>query len=520
MRASWSPRCQQPLRLICPRRARRGPHPQSFDQGLVGGATHPRKPASAAQLHASGASLAARALAYGTLYAVGGCGIIVYAIWKLSGAENLADFRRKAGSILPVVPKNYPPQSRTEFSGLNDFLQYVIDQDREKKAAEAESNPGSVQTTSVSENNSEASVGQKKVSRKSKKLRFKRPRINKKPNPAQLPQIKGEASSNWKVLQASLPKSEGVPRSHKRKADPEQLPGAKRQQLPHKGPMWAKRVGKPVPEVKAPPNIWFDDVDEMLLDPEDRELLRKSQSKRYVNSPEDVPQVEEDGDPTIERNGLVKEKSFKGLTKVIAIDCEMVGVGFQGKDSILARVSIVNHFGHCIYDKYVKPREKVTNYRTAVSGIRPEDLENGADFMTVQTEVSKMFDGRVLVGHAIHHDMKVLLLAHPKKFIRDTSAYKPFRNAFHGRTPSLKNLTSRMLGVQVQEGEHSSVQDAQATMRLYTMFRKDWEKAIKDKRKANQGPLNTAVLVKAKVAAKPKPVVKQATTKYADSDSE
>ena len=28
----------------------------------------------------------------------------------------------------------------------------------------------------------------------------------------------------------------------------------------------------------------------------------------------------------------------------------------------------------------------------------------------------------------------------------------------------------------MQQGEHSSVQDAQAAMRLYTMFKKDWEK--------------------------------------------
>ena len=61
----------------------------------------------------------------------------------------------------------------------------------------------------------------------------------------------------------------------------------------------------------------------------------------------------------------------------------MVGVGFGGKDSVLARVSIVNHFGHCIYDKYVKPREKVTDYRTAVSGIRPEDIQNGLYFFPV-----------------------------------------------------------------------------------------------------------------------------------------
>ena len=60
--------------------------------------------------------------------------------------------------------------------------------------------------------------------------------------------------------------------------------------------------------------------------------------------------------------------------------------------------------------------------------------------------------------------------------IRDTSTYKPFRKIFGGKTPSLKNLSARMLGVSVQQGEHSSVQDAQAAMRLYTMHKKEWEK--------------------------------------------
>lgn len=64
------------------------------------------------------------------------------------------------------------------------------------------------------------------------------------------------------------------------------------------------------------------------------------------------------------------------MTKCVAMDCEMVGVG-DGKDSIIARVSIVNHYGSPVYDKFVKPRETVTDYRTYVSGIRPEHLENG-----------------------------------------------------------------------------------------------------------------------------------------------
>lgn len=65
------------------------------------------------------------------------------------------------------------------------------------------------------------------------------------------------------------------------------------------------------------------------------------------------------------------------LTRAVAMDCEMVGVGPEGEESMLARVSIVNYFGKCVYDKYVKPTEKVTDYRTAVSGIRPADIKNG-----------------------------------------------------------------------------------------------------------------------------------------------
>ena len=190
-----------------------------------------------------------------------------------------------------------------------------------------------------------------------------------------------------------------------------------------------KRPKKVVENVEKKPEIWFDDVDTELLDLEDR------------------PQTFDKEAP---KKGLVKEKSFKGLTKLLAMDCEMVGVGFGGKDSILARVSIVNHFGNCVYDKYVKPTEKVTDYRTKVSGIRPEDIKDGDDFKLVQKEVSDMLKDRVLVGHSIKHDLKVLFLDHPKKMIRDTSLYKPFRAAFGGKTPSLKNLTSRMLGVAVQ----------------------------------------------------------------------
>ncbi|XP_029059233.1 RNA exonuclease 4 isoform X1 [Monodon monoceros] len=167
----------------------------------------------------------------------------------------------------------------------------------------------------------------------------------------------------------------------------------------------------------APPteeDIWFDDVDpadiEAAIGPEAARIARKrlGQSESTIT--------------------LVKERAFSGLTKALAMDCEMVGVGPKGEESIVARVSLVNQYGKCVYDKYVKPAQPVTDYRTAVSGIRPDDLAQGEEFEVIQKEVADLLKGRILVGHALHNDLKALFLCHPKKKIRDTQKYKPFRS--------------------------------------------------------------------------------------------
>ncbi|XP_006029845.1 RNA exonuclease 4 [Alligator sinensis] len=221
-------------------------------------------------------------------------------------------------------------------------------------------------------------------------------------------------------------------------------------------------------------DIWFDGVDpediEAAIGPEAAEVARRKMG------------LESTSKPTVEQV-LVKEKAFSGLTKAVAMDCEMIGVGPQGEDSIVARVSIVNQFGKCVYDKYVKPTEKVTDYRTEVSGIRPEDTKKGEDFKKIQEEVADILRGRILVGHAVHNDLKILFLDHPKKKIRDTQRYKPFKQKVKSGRPSLKLLCEKLLNVKVQTSEHCSIQDAQAAMRLYTLEKKQWEAAIKEKTK-------------------------------------
>nr|CDS31832.1 rna exonuclease 4 [Hymenolepis microstoma] len=181
---------------------------------------------------------------------------------------------------------------------------------------------------------------------------------------------------------------------------------------------------------------------------------------------------------------LVKTNSYNGLTRSIALDCEFVGVGYGGKDDALARVSIVNQFGHVLLDEYVRPKETITDYRTAFSGITPHHMRPGGPaktFEEVQAKVMEICNDRVLVGHAVHNDLRVLMMSHPKRDIRDTSRYRPFKALFKGRNPSLKALTERLLGINVQTGEHDSVEDARATMRIYTLVKRVWEAQVKAK---------------------------------------
>ncbi|KAK3198814.1 hypothetical protein Dsin_022229 [Dipteronia sinensis] len=176
-------------------------------------------------------------------------------------------------------------------------------------------------------------------------------------------------------------------------------------------------------------------------------------------------------------NPLIPTNDDCSLTNVVAMDCEMVGVG-QGNKSALGRVTLVNKWGNVIYDEFVRPVERVVDFRTNISGIRPRDLRKAKDFRVVQKKVAELIDGRILVGHALHNDLKVLLLTHQKKDLRDTSEYQPFLK--ENRRKSLQHLAAEFLGVEIQNGEHCPIQDSRAAMLLYMRNSKQWEKSVKD----------------------------------------
>lgn len=282
-----------------------------------------------------------------------------------------------------------------------------------------------------------------------------------------------ELSSNWKKLQAQLKAEAASKPSTKRKAE-EQLQSSVKRKVVEK----SKKQGPQPPNRKHKAPV---------------HRMGGVQSSAAIEKPQQSPSpslaiwAEDHGVSTedlaeayglgVQGNSMMlasgKDKVNHGLTsgleigKYVAIDCEMVGVGPGGHESALARISIVDFHGRQVYDSYVKPKERVTNWRTAVSGISQKEMRFARDFDEVQKEVDAILKDRILIGHDIKHDLDALKLSHSPRNIRDTAKYPPFKKYGNGRKPALKILAKEILGIEIQSGPHSSTEDARATMLLF-----------------------------------------------------
>jgi len=171
------------------------------------------------------------------------------------------------------------------------------------------------------------------------------------------------------------------------------------------------------------------------------------------------------------------------------MDCEMVGIGFNGFQSAVARVSIINWDNEVILDTYVKVNEPITDYRTWISGIKPEDLQSdeAMDFESCRELVQHLLKDKILVGHGLKNDLQVLDMTHPWYMMRDTVKYEPYmKENFEGKLIArrLRELALDKLGRTIQEDgqSHDSVIDAVAALDLYKKARKRWEKVMEWKR--------------------------------------
>ncbi|KAI1452764.1 ribonuclease H-like domain-containing protein [Annulohypoxylon moriforme] len=311
-----------------------------------------------------------------------------------------------------------------------------------------------------------------------------------------------ELSSNWKKLQAQI-KAESTSTT-KRKADADPSSHShphphshshshpKRQKLqtpsrPQKRQLSSKTPNKtsfkpnPIPTPETPMGITQSSAlargtpktitPSLALWAEDNDVSPEDLAEAYSLGLKNNASLNAAQPPRV-NEGLA---SGVEVGKYIALDCEMVGVGPEGRESVLARVSVVDFHGRQVYDSFVTPRERVTDWRTAITGITPRVLATARSFDEVQAAVAGLLKDRILVGHDIRHDLAVLQLSHPSGQVRDTAKFAGYRQYGHGPKPSLRILAREVLGVEIQTGHHSSIEDARVAMLLFRKKKSDFD---------------------------------------------
>jgi RNA exonuclease 4 len=68
----------------------------------------------------------------------------------------------------------------------------------------------------------------------------------------------------------------------------------------------------------------------------------------------------------------------------------------------------INDAGNVLLDVWVRPKEQVTDFRFEVTGIRWSDLKGGISPEEASRCMHELTANCVLVGHALHNDIKVL----------------------------------------------------------------------------------------------------------------
>lgn len=284
-----------------------------------------------------------------------------------------------------------------------------------------------------------------------------------------------ELSSNWKQLQAKIKQESTKSQGQKRKAD--DGAGSQASQQPLKRLKDGSKTIHPKPKplhhktsaskARQKSNMGASQSQpgtsaSLALWAEDNDISPEAVSEAYGLGARDNSLLT--ASAVRPNEGLAPDLE---VGKYVAIDCEMVGVGEGGYGHALARVSIVDFHGSQVYDSYVRPQERVVDWRTRISGIAPKHMAIAREFADVQAQVAQILHTRILVGHDLKHDLDVLMLDHPRKDIRDTAKFSGFKKYGHGPKPALRVLAREILGVEIQTGQHSSIEDARVAMLLF-----------------------------------------------------
>merc|ERR1712227_43742 len=181
------------------------------------------------------------------------------------------------------------------------------------------------------------------------------------------------------------------------------------------------------------------------------------------------------------------ENMGKNRAEYVAIDCEMVAT--VENINALARVSVVNENCNVLLDEFVVPESRIRDYRTRYSGITPQILkERGKDFGDIKDRLKNLTRDKVIVGHTINYDLESMGLTTNKPIV-DISMLSEVKALYEekmeikveGRV-GLKRLTLVLLSRLIQDSKsgNCSVEDSIATMEIFQLVKKAWEKRNPD----------------------------------------
>ncbi|KAK7491856.1 hypothetical protein BaRGS_00016875 [Batillaria attramentaria] len=155
----------------------------------------------------------------------------------------------------------------------------------------------------------------------------------------------------------------------------------------------------------------------------------------------------------------------KPTSPMFALDCEMCLTCIRQNE--LTRVSVVNEHNDVIYDRLVKPRNRIINYLTKWSGITKAMLDPVTTRIEdVQRELSQLLPrDAILCGQSLWNDLCALKMFHP--YVIDTSVIYNMSGSRSVKC-GLKRLSNLFLGRTIQDSKdgHCSAEDATATMDL------------------------------------------------------
>jgi DNA polymerase III epsilon subunit-like protein len=167
------------------------------------------------------------------------------------------------------------------------------------------------------------------------------------------------------------------------------------------------------------------------------------------------------------KNQLATPGPCKSITKrpAVALDCEMVGI--KGNKSALARLSVIDYLtGETLVDQLVQPEVPIVEYRSKVTGITRKLMDAAVannralkGTAAARAELWKYIDSStIIVGHALHHDLKALKVKHKK--IVDPQILLAEIMGPEGFWTGLKKICKELLWQDIQTGAHDSLEDA------------------------------------------------------------